>query len=168
MLLIDKVTTELKYWGRIALVCLIIAFTSYSLWIPLTPPYPHQAALANVDFTVKDDNGGNPIKISLFAFGNVGAFNAGILGYYHVGVINLDGLMNDEAIPYIQNGTLTQYIYRKKIRYIVDFDVMFRDEWRRKMGGYNDPYLLRKLTEIASIETQDNTFNKLVIWKVND
>jgi hypothetical protein len=51
----------------------------------------------------------------------IGAFNAGILGYYSSRtIINLDGLVNHEVAKYFYPGGLIEYLQRHQIDYIVD------------------------------------------------
>ncbi len=54
----------------------------------------------------------------------VGAFNAGILGYFSENrVINLDGLVNNSAAEAIRNKKVWSYIKQQKIDYIADSDI---------------------------------------------
>lgn len=68
-----------------------------------------------------------------------GAWNAGIFGYFSpIGnVVNLDGLVNDEAIPHIKNNTLPEYIRKKEIGLLVDFTPMITEKSSQKKGGYD-------------------------------
>jgi len=51
---------------------------------------------------------------------NVGAWDAGIMGFYSGGrIINLDGIVNSEVIPYIKGDSLPKYIFMKKICYLL-------------------------------------------------
>ncbi|MGH7908735.1 MAG: hypothetical protein ACRENW_02670, partial [Thermodesulfobacteriota bacterium] len=54
----------------------------------------------------------------------VGAWNAGILGYYATQrVVNLDGLINNfELLPYLRERRISDYIRRKRIAYLSDLD----------------------------------------------
>jgi hypothetical protein len=143
--------SNLPHWGRIIALAIIVATTGYSLWVPTEPTYPHQLALLKIQMPQ----------------GKVGAFNAGVLGYYHPGVVNLDGLMNDDVVPYIKSGRLPEYIDRIGINYIVDFENVFMEAWRRKMGGYDDPGFLKRLQRISVVETRDNYWRKMCVYKVN-
>ena len=53
--------------------------------------------------------------------GRVGSFNAGIIGYFSERtVINLDGVVNEDAFHARQDGRLAEYIREREIRYLVD------------------------------------------------
>jgi hypothetical protein len=71
-----------------------------------------------------------------------GSWNAGIIGFFsHRTVINLDGLVNDNAIPYIKNNNLWDYIISNNIDFIVDYEEMFTNlpPWYlQKRGGHQD------------------------------
>jgi hypothetical protein len=60
----------------------------------------------------------------------VGAYNAGIVGFLLRGVVNLDGLANDDIVFHTaRGGTLAEYVSRKRIRYVID--VVSPDRWKR-------------------------------------
>lgn len=83
-------------------------------------------------------------KLSL-TDGRIGAWNAGIIGYYQGGqVVNLDGLVNNNIYSYAVNNDLPSYLTDQNIIYIVDFQRMFAEEARRKRGGYNDAAFFAK------------------------
>lgn len=68
----------------------------------------------------------------------IGSWNAGIVSYYEGNhIINLDGLMNDEILPYVKADHLECYILRKQIAYIVDTQNMFND-YHKQRGGYTN------------------------------
>jgi hypothetical protein len=71
-----------------------------------------------------------------------GSWNAGIIGFFSDrSVINLDGLVNDNAIPYIKNNNLWDYIISNNIDFIVDYEEMFTNlpPWYlQKRGGHQD------------------------------
>ncbi|HEX6972948.1 MAG TPA: hypothetical protein VF147_01020 [Vicinamibacterales bacterium] len=51
----------------------------------------------------------------------IGAFSAGLLGWFaERPVINLDGLANDEILPYWKAGTLAEYCQRRNITLYID------------------------------------------------
>ncbi len=142
---------KLPHWGKVIALAIIVATTGYSVWVPTEATYPHQIALQKVQIPQ----------------GKVAAFNSGVLGYYHPGVVNLDGLMHPPVIPYTKSGRLAEYVDRNGIEYIVDFENMFQDDWRRKMGGYDDEAFLKRLQEVSVLETQDKSWKKLGVFKVN-
>jgi hypothetical protein len=52
----------------------------------------------------------------------IGCFQSGILGYYaDREVINLDGVVNQEALVAMQENRLGEYVTRKRITYIMDW-----------------------------------------------
>ena len=56
----------------------------------------------------------------------VGAWNAGIMHYFAGdGVVNLDGLVNDDLVPDIKKQHLASYVARRKIRYIIESPDIF-------------------------------------------
>lgn len=92
--------------------------------------WPHQAGMLQAALYLK----AQPHDIAY------GGWNAGIISYFsEQAYVNLDGLTNDDAVPYIQNNTLLEYVGERKIRYIVDYDNMIRSPGMRLRGGYNDP-----------------------------
>lgn len=92
--------------------------------------WPHQAGMLQAALYLKQQ----PRNIAY------GGWNAGIISYFsEQAYINLDGLTNDDAVPYIQSNTLMDYVAQRKIRYIVDYANMFRSYGMRVRGGYDDP-----------------------------
>jgi hypothetical protein len=68
----------------------------------------------------------------------VGAWNAGIESYFgHGGVVNLDGLVNDDIYPYSLNDSLALYLSRRGIRHIVDDLAMLDAPIFQVRGGYS-------------------------------
>lgn len=60
----------------------------------------------------------------------IGSFNAGIVSYYGGRtIINLDGLMNDQVQPYIEQNRILCYWVEADLDYIVDFREVF-DNWQ--------------------------------------
>jgi hypothetical protein len=57
--------------------------------------------------------------------GKYGSWNAGIISYFSgKHIVNLDGLTNDEVVPYIKNNRLLYYFEEKKIGFLVDYEIM--------------------------------------------
>lgn len=53
----------------------------------------------------------------------VGAWNAGILSYFsRLPVTNLDGVINDEVLPYVRAGELAAYVEVRSLTHLVDID----------------------------------------------
>lgn len=56
----------------------------------------------------------------------VGSFNAGIISYFSgLNVINLDGVVNEDAAGFIRARTLGTYLKTRDIEYIIDFPVFW-------------------------------------------
>ena len=75
--------------------------------------------------------------------GPVGAWNAGVLAYFSGReVVNLDGLVNDDVVPYVVSDRLADYIDARGIRYIVDYRYMVELPRTLLRGGYADGRLV--------------------------
>ncbi|MFC1705539.1 hypothetical protein ACFL59_01810 [Planctomycetota bacterium] len=56
--------------------------------------------------------------------GNIGAFNAGIYNYFtSMDVINLDGVVNPEALEAYKEDRLPEYIRQRNITYLIEADI---------------------------------------------
>lgn len=95
-----------------------------------------------------------------------GSWNAGIVSYYSGrAVVNLDGLVNDDVFSYARSNTLPRYIDEKGIRYIVDFERML-DEDYRKRGGYDDPDFLARLRLLKATPKVSDHFRAMCIFEL--
>ena len=66
---------------------------------------------------------------------SVGAFNAGTIGYMSERtVVNLDGLVNNSVVPYIEERRLWDYIEKRDIAYLVDSDYSILKDYRDFYG----------------------------------
>lgn len=76
----------------------------------------------------------------------VGSWNAGVMGYYldGTGLVNIDGLVNNDIYPYAVSNDLPSYLRLKDIKYILDFENMFQPPFPMR-GGYNDANFLYHL-----------------------
>lgn len=82
----------------------------------------------------------------------VGAWNAGSMGYFAGRpVTNLDGLINDDILPYARSGTLADYVRKRHLAYIVDYPAMFGGKLALR-GGYADGVLARCLQAQVQID----------------
>jgi len=91
----------------------------------------------------------------------IGSFNAGIIGYYSDRtVVNLDGVINNEAAAAIRRGQLLQYIREMNIKYIVDFEIGVK-RYGAFMGGDLDRHL-------EPVERFEGTWHgtQLTVYKV--
>jgi hypothetical protein len=104
-----------------------------------------------------------------FRDGRIGSFNAGYLAFYSGRtVVNLDGLVNDDVYPYAASANLACYVANEDIRYIVDWDLMFSNDWFERRGGYADGLLASALTPRHSFEWRPNSaFDQLVVYEVD-
>lgn len=115
----------------VAWVVAVLVIASSSSFRPI---WPHQSAMLNASRVINSR--------SEFAGQNIGSWNAGIIGFFSNSVvINLDGLVNDSAVPFIVRGKLAQYLEEEEIWYLVDFQAMFTDPSRQLRGGYDDQLL---------------------------
>lgn len=108
-----------------------------------TSPWPHQQFLLEAGRYLEQ----NPMD------GFVGSWNSGIAGYYQggTGIINIDGLVNNDIYPYVVRNNLPAYLRAKNIRYILDFENMFHPPFTRR-GGYEDAYFLAHLRPMKTFD----------------
>ena len=92
-----------------------------------TIPWPHQAGMQKAGLFLKYSG-----STATYA-----SWNGGIISYFSgVHLVNIDGLTNDDVLPYIKNNTLFDYVRTHNINYIVDYDAMLSDMSYRIKGGY--------------------------------
>jgi hypothetical protein len=114
----------------IALAALAAALSAVTL---TTVPYPNQVSLLHAGTALRDASGA----------GTVGAWNAGIIGFTaDRGVVNLDGLVNDDAAAFVLRGDLAGYVRERGVSEVVDFHYMTDSPWARARGGYADGRLV--------------------------
>ncbi|HLO15097.1 MAG TPA: hypothetical protein VK206_09720 [Anaerolineales bacterium] len=108
-----------------------------------TSPLPHQQFMLEAGRYLQQ----NPVD------GYVGSWNAGITGYYQggIGVINIDGLVNNDIYPYAVQNKLPAYLRAKNIHYIIDFENMFYQPFPKR-GGYEDADFLAHLIPIKTFD----------------
>jgi len=101
---------------------------------------------------------------------HIGAWNAGIIGYYQGGrVVNLDGLVNNDIYVYAVDNDLPAYIYSRDICYILDFEPMLTTESLRVRGGYDDPDFLASLEPVRVFdEGEYHTWRYLTLYVIVD
>jgi hypothetical protein len=76
----------------------------------------------------------------------VAAWNAGLVAYVaERPVINIDGLVNDDVVPYVKANDLVAYLAMRRVRYLVDSTSMFQDN-KLLRGGYSDGRLTSCIT----------------------
>ncbi len=107
---------------------------------------------------------GIPFVTGLKSGESVGAFNTGYYGYFAPrpgAVVNLDGVVNAEAIEAIKFGALSSYLAKEHITYLLDFkgDV---DGFR----GLIDHDLTRDYHRERTLSTRDSS-SPLELWRRN-
>jgi hypothetical protein len=81
------------------------------------------------------------------------SFNAGIISYFSgFDVINIDGLANDEVLPFIKNNTLFDYIRSRNINYLIDYEAQLNDRRFRIRGGYLDDRVDKCLKPLQTVD----------------
>ena len=99
--------------------------------------------------------------------GQVGSWNAGILGYYQGGsVINLDGLVNNDIYDYATTNRLPVYISDNHIKYILDFENMITENKRRKKGGYDDMEFIARLKPIKVFGDGNYYWKHMTLYEI--
>jgi hypothetical protein len=98
----------------------------------------------------------------------VGAWNAGIIGYFTGGrtVTNLDGLVNDEVVPHIVGNTLDSYVLKRELRYLCDFRAMVRWGPLQRRGGYADGALSQRSCLLVDLGHPDDEERHLSIFRL--
>jgi hypothetical protein len=120
-------------------------------------PWPHQQIMLEAGKYLAQHN----------LEGKVGAWNAGIIGFYQGGsVVNIDGLVNDDIYPYIANNNLPIYLTQKRIQYIIDFEIMLTDKKARLKGGYDDVGFLNKLLTVKVFDYGQYEWKYLTLYKL--
>ncbi len=106
-------------------------------------PCPHQAGMMQAGLFLKEQN-----SQSIYA-----SWNAGIISYFSgVGLIGIDGLVNDEVFPFIKSNTLFDYIKSRNINYLIDYEEMLNNRSYRVRGGYLDERMDRCLRSLGVVD----------------
>ncbi len=96
----------------------------------------------------------------------IGSFNSGIYGYFSGRkVVNLDGVINNNAYYAIRDKRLYAYIDEQNISYIIDWDYI-ESYYLDRFGG--DENLTNHLERVATITKSDEPHKglQLVVYKV--
>jgi len=81
------------------------------------------------------------------------SWNAGIISYFSgAKVINIDGLTNDEVLPFIKSNTLFDYIKRRNVNYLIDYEEMLNNRSLRIRGGYFDERMDRCISPLQAVD----------------
>lgn len=110
------------------------------------PQYPWQIEMLEAGKYVKDNRN----------LGLVGSWNSGIIGFISGGgVVNLDGLVNDEIYNFIIQDNAVGYIKQRKINTLIDYNSTIDVTKNQILNGYSN----NKLNEVV-LEREDLNFNK--------
>ncbi len=159
----DYITAILpeKASGIVSLLFLsIIIFNSANLYpvSGVNAPWPHQKYMMGAGIYLREN----------FPSVRVGAWNAGIIGYYEGGhVVNLDGLVNNDIYTYAVQNTLPAYLASREIHYIIDFDNMLT-ETRQIRGGYKDVGFLARLKPQKVFDSGALYWKHLTLYWIDD
>jgi len=139
-------------------VALLIAAT---LVLSMRPVWPNQKALKDAGVFLAARPELTP----------AGAWNAGTLSYFAGRPItNLDGLVNDDILPYARSGTLAKYVLQRHLAYVVDYAAMLDGNLALR-GGYSDGTLARCLRPQGQVDADRSDLrwedSMLTIYKVD-
>jgi len=106
-----------KYYSLIFSIIFIVALTLSNITSPFsfskTPLFPWQKEMYNLTKWIDD---------TLPEGSKTGSFNAGIYGFFSgKDIINLDGVVNDDALSALRSVKLDDYILKENIDYIMDY-----------------------------------------------
>ncbi len=111
---INAGTSKVRISGR-ALLAVLLIVGLFFYHRSTAPNYRSQGGMAQVV----------SLWENIFASGDkVGAFNSGMYSFVTPRpdrLVNLDGVVNADVLPYLKNGTLGEYIRSDSIEYIIDF-----------------------------------------------
>jgi hypothetical protein len=138
--------------GKFATIFTNLLLASYLLVVALLLTqmlYPSQRGLMRTGLMLKS-----------LPQSHYGSWNAGIISYFSGRkVTNLDGLTNDDLLPYIRSNRLLSYVQRIRIDQIVDFEVMMAEKYRRR-GGYDVPSWSKCVRKIRSMDVESPAFQR--------
>ena len=107
------------------------------------------------------------IRATTPADARVGAFNAGVMGFYSDRtVVNLDGVVNPDAYSAIRDRRLLAYVQRAHVTYAADYDNPWTDApagWSRTMWG-EDPNAYFVSEKTFGLP---NVFGQVRVWRTN-
>lgn len=144
-------------FATLFLLALILNITKLYPVNPMKAPWRHQEFMFQAGIYLAES------KFNC----RIGAWNAGIIGYYEGGnVVNLDGLVNNEIYQYAIHNNLPTYISRKNICYIVDFENMLTIPALRIRGGYDDAQFVARLTPKLIFDTGQYPWRYLTVYHI--
>jgi hypothetical protein len=130
--------------GRLATGAVLVAYLGSSVGGVIWDPWKNQPQSYNAAMTLRQ------LRIP----GKIGAWNAGIMNYFSGrGLVNLDGLVNDQAAMYVLGDCLACFVARNNIAFIVDYDMMFSAGVART-HGFGDGKLANCTTRIRYLDDE--------------
>lgn len=148
---------RLGWWGAGVVAIAVIAFSWFSRGGPIAPHEfdKKQAALI-----------AQPLLQDLPAAARVGSFNTGIYQYYtDVDILNLDGVVNPDAVAAHRNGDIAGYMKRMNVRFLVEQDPRVTATFHRVS---RDPALrFSRVREISGAPYAKRVFKRTWLWRVD-
>jgi hypothetical protein len=132
-----------RVWKIISIVALAVwiwkAPVIRKSWIPT---WPQQTGFYRAGVYLRDHPELKP----------VGAWNAGIQSYVAGGgVINLDGLVNQDVVPHVLSNSLTSYLADRHVYRVLDDAIMWNSPITRVHGGYAGDILTRCIQSTETV-----------------
>ncbi len=138
-------------------LCFVFYF-SIGMTHLLKAPWPNQILPLNLSRVINSMN----------LEGTYASWNAGILGFFiSKQVINIDGLTNDEVLPFIKENQLTKYWAQRNIGFILDDEEMIKSPFQRVKGGYNELALDKCLALVEPQNPQNLELGTIKIYRIN-
>jgi hypothetical protein len=139
-----------KIFSMRLLIVIPILYVTIGLSKLFDNQWPHQASMMLAGQIIQSDG----------KEGNYAAWNAGIVNYFsRKPVTNLDGLTNDQIVPYIKSGKVLEYLVFRKINFLIDSTEMLTNQKLRIQGGYSNPIVDQCITPIRSLDYLDPKYS---------
>jgi len=145
--LLRYLESRFKLKPRIVGITLFLLFTPYALLYTL-----QYYTLWNRDQPPRFLSAAHFAKDFLPPESKVGAFQSGCLSYWLDNqVINLDGVINEEAYVHLKNKTMETYLKKHNVEYLVDEVYLFK-MWNKHLDGQLSKYYRRVALKKNDIE----------------
>lgn len=123
-------------------IYLIATMTNFS-----TTLWPWQSGMMHAGEALRNDR----------VEGSIGTWNAGIVAVASGRQItNLDGLVNDEAVPYIESDSLFDYVNSRNLQFIAEHEQLLSDPSAQRSGGFTDGRLTRCFRAVRTLDHPDD------------